>query len=174
MIQIDKNDSLYKYLTNLGVDDVDETYVELAQNGRFKLSDVKQYFREIFSPSQTQDIEEGELEKLVDYYVDLKSVKTLNSSELKTCLEKYKESNDLKIRDLIINSQLKDILYLCVNYKTLHNDIDIQDLIQVANIGLINAIEKYKVNAKIDFKDYITYWVRAEILKEFKGEINVK
>ena len=174
MIQIDKNDSLYKYLTNLGVENVNETYMELAQNGRFKLSDVKQYFREIFTPSQTQDIDEAELVKLIDYYVDVKSVKILNAKELKTCLQKYKEDNNLEIRDLIINSQLKDVLYLCVNYKTLHMDIDIQDLVQIANIGLIKAIEKYNPVARIDFKDYVTYWVREEILKEFKGEVNVK
>lgn len=174
MVQIDKTDSLYKYLTNLGVEDVDNVYVELAKNGRYKISDVKQYFREIFSPSQTQDIEESELSKLVDYYIDLKKVKTLNSKELKTLLSKYKETKDIKIRDLIINSQLKDILYLCINYKTLHKEVDIQDLVQIANIGLITAIEKFNEKAKIDFKDYITYWVRIEILKEFKGENNDK
>ena len=173
MVQIDKTDALYKYLTNLGVD-VDATYTELAQNGRYKLSDVKQYFREIFTPSQTKDIDESELEKLLDYYIDLKKVKNLNSTELKTCLLKYKESGSVEIRDLIINSQLKDILYLCINYKTLHEDVDIQDLVQVANIGLLTAIEKYNEKAKIDFKDYVTYWVREIILKEFEGEINDK
>lgn len=174
MVQIDKTDSLYKYLTNLGIENVDEEYIELAKNGRYKLNDVKQYFREIFTPSQTQDIEESELEKLLDYYIDLKKVKTLNSAQLKDCLAKYKETSDTKNRDLIINSQLKDILYLCINYKTLHNDVDIQDLVQVANMGLITAIEKYDATTKIDFKDYVTYWVRAIILKEFKGEINDK
>jgi len=174
VVQIDKTDALYKYLTNLGVEDVDATYTELAQNGRYKLSDVKQYFREIFTPSQTKDIDESELEKLVDYYIDLKKIKNLNSTEIKTCLAKYKETKDNQIRDLIINSQLKDILYLCINYKTLHEDVDVQDLVQVANIGLITAIEKYNQKAKIDFKDYVTYWVRNLILNEFKGEINDK
>lgn len=172
MVQIDKSDALFKYLTNLGIDDVEQTYLELAKNGRYKLSDVKQYFREMFNPSQTQDIDESELEKVLDYYVDLKSIKTLNSKQLKACLQKYIETKDNKVRDLIINSQLKDILYLCINYKTLHKDADVQDLVQIANIGLITAIEKYNPTAKIDFKDYVTYWVRENILKEFKGEKN--
>ena len=75
MVQIDKTDSLYKYLINLGVEDVEAVYTELAQNGRYKLGDVKQYFQEIFTPSNTKDIEESELIKLLDYYVDLKKVK---------------------------------------------------------------------------------------------------
>ena len=64
MIQIDKTDSLYKYLLGLGVEEVDKSYLELAQNGRFKLNDVKQYFQEVFEPSKTQDIDEKELEKV--------------------------------------------------------------------------------------------------------------
>ena len=46
-------------------------------------------------------------------------------------------------------------------------DIDTKDLHK--NVKLFEN-EK----AKIDFKDYITYWVREVILNEFKGEINDK
>ena len=58
MIQIDKKDEVYKYLTDLGVEDIDKLYLELAQNGRYKLKDVRQYFREIFQPSQTEELDE--------------------------------------------------------------------------------------------------------------------
>lgn len=170
MIQIDKNDNLYKYLTNLGVNNVEETYLELAQNGRYKLADVKQYFQEIFEPSKTEDINESELEKVLDYYIDLKSVKTLSSKELNDNLKNYKQTNNKQIKEAIINSQLKDILYLSLNYKTMHKDEDIQDIVQVANLGLMDAINNYKVDAKINFKDYVVYWVRNRILEEFKGE----
>lgn len=174
MIQIDKTDTLYKYLTNLGVDDVDSLYKELADNGRYKINDVKQYFMALFSPSQTKDIEESELERLVDYYGDLKKIKTLTAKQIKECLNEYKQTSSVEVRDLILNSQLKDIMYMCVNYKTLHEAVDIQDLVQVANMGLLIAIEKYKPDAKIDFKDYVIFWVRNSILNEFKGEINDK
>ena len=48
MIKIDKTDELYKYLTNLGADDVDGLYLELAKEGRNKLKDVRVYFQSIF------------------------------------------------------------------------------------------------------------------------------
>ena len=72
MIKIDKTDALYKYLLALGVEDIEQVYIELAGNGRFKLDDVRQYFRSTFAPSQTEDIPEEELEKVLDYYVDIK------------------------------------------------------------------------------------------------------
>ncbi len=164
MIKIDKTDALYKYLTALKVDDIDEVYLELAENGRFKLDDVRTYFRETFRPSQTEDISENELEKVLDYYVDIKKVKHLNSKTLKEKLVEYKQTNDKNIKEMIINSQLKDILYLCLNYLTLHKDIDIQDIVQIANIGLIEAIEKYDEKAKIEFKDYMVYYIRKNIM----------
>lgn len=172
MITIDKNDELYRYLTGLKVENIDETYMELAQNGRFKLHDVRIYFGSMFEPSKTEDVEEKELEKVLDYYVDLKKVKHLNSKALKEKLEAYKNTNDENIREQIINSQLKDILYLCLNYSTLHKNHDIQDLVQVANMGLIEAIEQYDPKARIEFKDYLIYYVRKSILNEFEEKTN--
>lgn len=171
MIKIDKTDTLYKYLTALKIENVDEEYLCLANNGRFKLDDVRAYFRETFRPSQTEDVDESELEKVLDYYVDIKSVKNLNSKALKEKLSEYKATKDEKIKELIINSQLKDVLYLCLNYSTLHKNIDIQDLVQLSNIGLIEAIEKYDEKAKIDFKDYLVYYVR-KIIKENEEKTN--
>ena len=172
MIKIDKTDALYKYLTALNIENLDEVYLELANNGRFKLNDVRQYFREMFNPSQTEDISDKELEKVLDYYVDIKTVKHLNTQQIKKLLEEYKKSGDAKIKELIINSQLKDILYLCLNYSTLHKDIDIQDLVQIANIGLIEAIEKYNPQARVDFKDYMVYYVRKNIKENFEEKTN--
>lgn len=172
MIKIDKTDALYKYLTALGVENIDEVYLELAQNGRFKLDDVRQYFRATFQPSQTEDLSELQLEKVLDYYIDIKKIKHINTQQTKKLLEEYKNSQDNKIKELIINSELKDILYLCLNYSTLHKDVDVQDLVQIANMGLIEAIEKYNPQARVEFKDYIVYYVRKNIKKEFEEKTN--
>lgn len=172
MIKIDKTDALYKYLTALNIENAEEVYLELANNGRFKLNDVRQYFREMFNPSQTEDIDEKELEKVLDYYVDIKQVKHFNTQQIKKLLEEYKNTGDVKIKELIINSQLKDILYLCLNYSTLHKDVDIQDLVQIANIGLIEAIEKYNSQAKVDFKDYMVYYIRKNVKENFEEKTN--
>ena len=171
MVQIDKTDALYKYLVGLGVENVESVYLELAENGRYKINDVRQYFREVFSPSQTENVSEDELEKVLDYYVDLKVLKKLSGSEIKKLLIEYKKTNNLSTREDIINSQLKDVLFMCLNYSTFHKTIDLQDLIQIANIGLIEAIEKYNEQSKIDLVDYVVYYIRKNI-KEFEEKTN--
>ena len=172
MIQIDKTDNLYKYLQNLGIVDVDKQYQELAENGRFKLDDVRKYFRSKLEPSSTEDVSDEDLERVLDYYIDLKKLKSVSQKEIKQLLLEYKQTNSSETKEKIINSQLKDILYLCLNYKTLHKDVDVQDLIQVANIGLLNAINKYNPEAKIEFKDYVVYWVRESIISNYEEKTN--
>lgn len=168
MIKIDKTDGLYKYLAGLNVKNVDDLYIELAKNGRYKKVDVQQYFQEIFRPSSTEDVADEDLEKVLDYFVDLKKLKNVNKKSLNEMLKKYSTSHDKDLKNLIVNAKLKDVLYLCLNYKTLHKDMDIQDLVQIASLGLMDAVENYIDTAKIDFNDYVVYYVRERILKEYE------
>ena len=172
MINIDKNDELYRYLLGLGVDDIDEAYKELASAGRYKRKDVQLFLRSTFEPSQTEDILEEDLQLILDYYVDLKNIKPITSKKLNSLLKEYEETKNKDILSQIISSQLKDVLHMCINYKTLHKEINLQDLIQEANFGIIKAIEKYKHSAKIGFKDYLTYYLRETIIKNFKEKEN--
>lgn len=171
MLEIDKKDSLYNYLQNLGVEDLDKTYLSLAKDGRYKRADVISYWQSTFRPSNTNDIDEKDLEMVVDYYVDLKKVKTLTDKQLNQVLKEYKKTNNNELKDIIINSQLKDVMYLCLNYLSFHKDENIQDLIQDANIGLMQAVDKYNEKARISFKDYVIYWVRNSIIHDL-GENN--
>lgn len=163
MIKVDLTDELYKYLSGLNVDDIEREYLNLAKSGIYKLQDVRRYFAECFEPSSTEDIDEAELEKILDYYIDVKTVKHKNTKEVETLLANYKETKNEEIKKEIINSQLKDTLYLCLNYSTKHKNEDIQDIIQVGNIGLIEAIEKYEPKSKLKFKDYLIYYIRENL-----------
>ena len=172
MIKIDKTDALYKYLQNLQVDNIDQVYLELAENGRYKIDDVRQYFREMFEPSKTEELDEKRLEEVLDYYIDIKQAPKIKTQELRKTFKEYKETKNKQIREHIINAQLKDILYLCINYSTRHKDIDLQDLIQIANIGLIEAVERFNPEVKVEFKDFVVYNVGQAIRDNFKENTN--
>lgn len=169
---IDKSDGLYKYLTRLGVDNIDEVYLHLAENGRYTRNDVQAYFSERLKPSVIEELDDNELEKVLDYYVDLKKAKVIKASEMNKALAEYKATGDRALRDMIINSNLRDVLMMCLNYKTLHKDIDVQDLVQVASLGLMTALDKYDPSHKIAFKDYIVYYLNEKISEEFEEKKN--
>lgn len=172
MIQIDKTDNLYKFLKGLKVDDVDKEYLLLANNGCYKIQDIRKFYLSMFEQTKPENVEDLNLDLIVDYYKDVKNVKKLGQATLKKLLSEYKKSKDDNIKEKIISSKLKDLMFMCLEYKSLHKDVDIQDLIQVANIGLLTALEKYDETAKINFNDYLIYWVRNEITKEFEEKNN--
>lgn len=165
MITIDKKDELYKYLTNLGAPNVDELYLELAGQGRYKRKDVNHFFRSTFDSSITEELNEQDLELVIDYFADLKKVKKLNKVELNAKLKEYATNHSQTLKHEIVASKLLDVLYMCIDYKTLNKDEDLQDLVQNANIGLLDAVEHYNPKARINFDDYVVFWVRANILK---------
>lgn len=169
MIEIDKQDKLYTYLTKLGVEDVDKLYLELAQNGRYSPTDVQIYFYSMFQPSLTNEISNDDLEQLVDYYTDIKNVKTVSETKLNEVLKKYKQNPNPKDKEFILNAKLKELMYLALNYKSTHTNVNLLDVVQLANIGLIKALDKYQPENKISFKDYVLYWVMEEINKEIKN-----
>ena len=168
MIKFDTTDNLYKFLKGVGSEDIEKDYMEFASNGIHSIKDIRLYLRSKFEPSQTEDVDEGELEKILDYYIDLKKIKRISKKELNNLINMYLETQDDSIKEIIISSRLKDVLFMCLNYSTLHKNVDVADLVQVANLGIINALNNYNKNSKIDFNDYILYWTRHEVIKEFE------
>ena len=61
---------------------------------------------------------------------------------------------------------------ICLNYKSLHKNVDIQDLVQIANIGLITALDKYQPDSRVAFRDYIVYYLNEKISEEFEEKNN--
>lgn len=168
MINIDKSDELYKYLSKLKTDQIEKYYIELAENGRYKRRDIQTYLNSKFQPSATTELEENELEPILDYYSDLKKLPRISKAETKQNLNEYFKTKNNQTMQKIQHAYLKDVLFMCINYKTLHKDADLQDLVQTANMGLIEAIKKYDPNNKLDFKDYAIFYIRENIIKEFE------
>ena len=170
MIEIDKKDALYKYLSCLGVPNLDDVYLELASNGRYKINDVRAYFNSTFRPSVTEDLTEEDLEPILDYYLDLKKIKIPSKKQINDKLKTYYETKDKSLFNELQTYFLLDVLHMCLNYKTLHKDVDLQDLVQTASFGISNALTKYNPNYKIDIKDYIIFYLREKI-KELEEKI---
>ena len=175
MIQIDKTDFLYKTLQKLGVDEqeIDNKYIEFANAGIATLKDFNNHIQASLGLDYVGDFDESVLEEVVDYYSDLKSSKSPAKSKITALLKQYKQTQDDKIRVDIINSQLKDVLFIACTYKLRHIDINLSDLVQICNLGLITAVSKFDVDAKLTFETYLNYWILDVINKEFtQGEKN--
>ena len=175
MIQIDKTDFLYKTLQKLGVaqDQIDNKYLDFANKGIANLTDFNNHLQASLGLDYIGEFDEACLEEVVDYYKDLQLNKSPTKSKVAGLLKQYKQSNDANIRQDIINSQLKDVLFIACTYKLSHDQVNLGDLVQVCNLGLMTSVDKFDVNARLAFDTYLNYWILDAIDKEFtQGEKN--
>lgn len=166
MIQIDKNDCLYKTLTKLKVDDIDASYTKFANEGLSSVKDFNNYLQASLGLDYLGEMDEDMFEDALPYYRDLKKSKCPSGGNLKL-LKQYKQNLDSSTREQFVNTQLKNVLLIACAYKLRHKDINLSDLVQICNLGLLTAIDKYDEQAKLSFDIYLHFWILDGIQKEF-------
>jgi RNA polymerase sigma factor (sigma-70 family) len=71
---------------------------------------------------------------------------------------------------LVENSQFY-VIKMATGYIKFMPGFDINDLIQEASIGVIKAIDRFKLDRKVTFLTYATYYIRLYMLKFFRKEV---
>lgn len=175
MIQIDNSDFLYKTLQKLGVDNenIENEYMSFAESGVTNIKDFNNNLQSKLGMDYLGEFDESVFEDVVDYYNDLKSNKSPAKNKVLEMLKQYKQAPQERLRADIINSQLKEVLLIACAYKLRHTDINLNDLVQICNLGLMTAVDKFKVENKLPFDIYLNYWILDAINNEFtQGEKN--
>ena len=92
----------------------------------------------------------------------------LSAHEERILVENYQATNDVDIRNLIICCYLKFVVRIVRNYSRPDLDseslLDFDDLFQEGVLGLITAIERFKIKKGYRFSTYAWWWVRQRIL----------
>lgn len=75
---------------------------------------------------------------------------------------------DKEARTKLINSNLRLVVYIAKKYNGL--GIDLEDLIQEGNVGLIRAVDKFDGDRNIKFSTYAAYLIKQSIQKLFQDK----
>ncbi|MBN1699942.1 MAG: RNA polymerase sigma factor RpoD/SigA [Spirochaetales bacterium] len=70
---------------------------------------------------------------------------------------------DAVSKEKLINANLRFVVHVAKNYQ--HMGLQLEDLINEGNIGLIKAIDKYDVKKGYRFISYAVWWIRQRILR---------
>lgn len=97
------------------------------------------------------------------YLNQIKNYSLLTPEEEVRLFEEYNKTKSLEIRNKILNANLRLSCNIAKRY--LYMGVEILDLIQYGNEGLIKAIERFDVTKGFKFSTYATWWVKQAITR---------
>ena len=100
-----------------------------------------------------------DLNILSQYFSEIPSDILTKETEIE--LFKRIKNGEIQARDEAIQKNLR--LVISIAKKRLNRGLDLTDLIQYGNIGLIKAIEKFDLKKECRFSTYATCWIRQAI-----------
>jgi len=89
-------------------------------------------------------------------------------NELRVKLEEYARSGDKELRDEIVASQVGLAEYLARRFK--NRGEPIEDLIQVALLGLLKAVERFDPGRGLEFSTFATPTIVGELKRHFRDK----
>ena len=165
-IELLKDEILLKKLNNLFIDFdyINYKYISLYSN---LLRDILECFCDKFNKKIIKDDLTKEYNNinysssLKIYFLDIEKYPILSREQQLELFLDYKNNNNQKSKDLLINSNQK----LIVDYaysKTVNEHI-LLDLIQEGNLAMLIALDKYDINKGVAFSTYSFWYIRRYI-----------
>ena len=96
------------------------------------------------------------------YYKDISRYRPLKASEEAALVAEIRKGDE-KAREKLIKANLRIVISVARNYQG--QGMDLADLINEGNRGLIRAVETFDEKKNFKFVSYAVWWVREAILK---------
>ena len=137
--------------------EIDEEEADLAEEGASE------------EEEEDEEEEEEERESGYDDHSDdaiklyLKEIQktTLLTAEDERNLARRISKGDMAARDRMIESNLRLVVKIAKRY--MNRGLPFLDLIEEGNMGLIKAVERFKLSKECRFSTYATWWIRQSI-----------
>lgn len=95
------------------------------------------------------------------YLAEISNYPVLSREEEYDLAKRYKETGDLEAARKLITSNLKFVIRVANEYK--NYGLNIMDLIQEGNIGLMQAVKRFDPTRGYRLISYAVWWIRAYI-----------
>lgn len=97
---------------------------------------------------------------LVKYFHDINKYPILTNDEINSLIPSAQKGNKEAI-DMICKSVLRFVITIAKQLQ--HKGVPLMDLISEGNIGILEAIKKYKVEKEIPFIYYAIHWIKQKM-----------
>jgi len=104
-----------------------------------------------------------DIENIVNYMFTAESLpEPLSSEEECSLVTMFQNNSDLSAKSKLIEHNLRLVMYIAKKFE--NNRLDMQDLVSVGSIGLIKAVDSYKLDKNIKLATYASRCIENEIL----------
>ena len=104
-----------------------------------------------------------DIESLVNYMFTAETLpEPLTMEEESSLVLSFQNNADLSAKSKLIEHNLRLVMYIAKKFE--NNRLDMQDLVSVGSIGLIKAVDSYKLDKNIKLATYASRCIENEIL----------
>lgn len=104
-------------------------------------------------------------DSLTQYLKEIREYSLLKQDEI---IELFKQKDNPLVREKIINSNLR--LPVSIARRFYGRGLDLLELIQEGNLGLMTAVDKYDYTRGYRFSTYATWWIRQRIQRAIQDK----
>ncbi len=97
-----------------------------------------------------------------EYKESVKGIRNLSLNEEVELFKKMK-NNDIDAKNQLFYHYLKLVIINVDAIKMLYSVVDVNDLVQAGNIGLLCALEKFDIEYDVSFSTYARNWILKEV-----------
>jgi RNA polymerase primary sigma factor len=154
---------------DMAMEEIEELYSQLFDHSIeiYEQSPVSQGVLEPTEPALDLSIQTVTHDPLRLYLKEAGEIPLLSKNE-EVELAVRIEAGDKRAKDRMIQSNLRLVISIAKNYYT--QDMDLLDLIQEGNTGLIRAVEKFDYRKGFKFSTYATWWIRQAITRAIANQ----
>jgi RNA polymerase sigma factor (sigma-70 family) len=121
---------------------------------------LAQVEREEEEKEAAEDYEDFAMDAIKLYLKDIQKTNLLTADEEKALARRI-DDGDMAARDKMIESNLRLVVKIAKRY--MNRGLPFLDLIEEGNLGLIKAVERFKISKECRFSTYATWWIRQSI-----------
>jgi len=146
-----------EFVTDFDDMEMETESIEATEDGEFE-EDVEEEEEEEETVEAEYDDHSDDAIKL--YLKEIQKTKLLTAEEERELARRI-STGDMAARDRMIESNLRLVVKIAKRY--MNRGLPFLDLIEEGNMGLIKAVERFKLSKECRFSTYATWWIRQSI-----------
>lgn len=97
------------------------------------------------------------------YMRDIQRIPLLSKEKTSELIAKYLETKDPKVHEKLVTHNLRLVVKVAYKYRT--STMNMMDLIQEGNLGLMRGVEKFDPSKGVPLSNYVCQWINANIMR---------